>query len=59
MSESRTTRESEADSIAAARSRWLVSSEQASKLSADLFQPGNGYGDPGRTPCGRALSQVS
>ena len=43
MSESRNP---EADSIAAARSRWLVSSEQASKLSADLFQPGSGYGDP-------------
>ena len=29
-----------------ARSRWLAASDHASKLSAELFQPGSGYGDP-------------
>jgi hypothetical protein len=29
-----------------ARSRWLLASAHASKLSSELFQPGSGYGDP-------------
>jgi hypothetical protein len=29
-----------------ARARWRTASEHASKLSAELFQPGAGYGDP-------------
>ena len=29
-----------------ARARWLDANQRASKLAADLFQPGNGYGDP-------------
>jgi len=29
-----------------ARLRWLEASEAASKLAAELFQPGSGYGDP-------------
>jgi hypothetical protein len=33
------------DTVAAARSRWLAASEHASKLAAELFQPGSGYGD--------------
>lgn len=32
--------------IEQARSRWLEASERASQLASDLFQPGNGYGDP-------------
>ena len=28
------------------RARWLEASEAASKLAAELFQPGSGYGDP-------------
>lgn len=28
------------------RSRWIEASERASKLAAELFQPGSGYGDP-------------
>jgi hypothetical protein len=46
MSKSRTTCELEADNIVAARSRWLVTSEHASKLSAKLFQLGSGHGEP-------------
>ncbi|MGH8584600.1 MAG: hypothetical protein ACREWG_17910 [Gammaproteobacteria bacterium] len=29
-----------------ARARWLSASDRASKLAAELFQPGSGYGDP-------------
>lgn len=29
-----------------ARASWEAASEEASKLSATLFQPGSGYGDP-------------
>jgi len=29
-----------------ARVRWLETSEQASQLATELFQPGSGYGDP-------------
>ncbi len=29
-----------------ARDRWEVANEEALKLSAMLFQPGSGYGDP-------------
>ena len=32
--------------VEAARKKWLVASEQASQLAAELFQPGSGYGDP-------------
>lgn len=32
--------------VEAARARWLEAGEAASKLSAELFQPGSGYGDP-------------
>ena len=35
-----------ANDVEAARKKWLAASEQASKLSAELFQPGSGYGDP-------------
>ncbi len=34
------------DTVAEARSRWLAASENASHLTAKLFQPGSGYGDP-------------
>ncbi len=37
---------SEEDCVVAARNRWVRASEQASKLAAELFQPGSGYGDP-------------
>ena len=39
-------RDPKPDSITAARSRWLAASELTAKLSAELFQPGSGYGDP-------------
>jgi hypothetical protein len=29
-----------------ARGKWVSTSEAASKLAAELFQPGSGYGDP-------------
>lgn len=29
-----------------ARLRWLDASDAASRLAAELFQPGDGYGDP-------------
>ena len=32
--------------VEAARARWMRASEAASKLAAELFQPGSGYGDP-------------
>jgi len=32
--------------VEAARARWLEASQAASKLAAELFQPGSGYGDP-------------
>lgn len=32
--------------VEAARARWLSASENASRLAAELFQPGSGYGDP-------------
>jgi hypothetical protein len=32
--------------VEAARAKWLAASEAASKLAAELFQPGSGYGDP-------------
>ena len=32
--------------VEAARARWLEASHAASKLTAELFQPGDGYGDP-------------
>lgn len=32
--------------VEAARARWLVASERAAQLAAELFQPGSGYGDP-------------
>lgn len=32
--------------VEAARAKWLSASERASQLSAELFQPGSGYGDP-------------
>jgi len=32
--------------VEAARARWLEASEAASKLAAELFQPGSRYGDP-------------
>lgn len=32
--------------VEAARAKWLAASEVALKLSAELFQPGSGYGDP-------------
>ena len=35
-----------ANDVEAARKKWLAASEQASQLSAELFQPGSGYGDP-------------
>lgn len=36
----------ESNNISEVRSRWLVASEHALNLSAELFQPGFGYGDP-------------
>ena len=39
------TRETTSD-VEAVRARWLEASEAASKLAAELFQPGSGYGDP-------------
>lgn len=36
----------ESSGVEAARSRWLQASQAASKLAAELFQPGSGYGDP-------------
>ena len=33
-------------SVSAARERWLTAGEELSKLSAELFQSGSGYGDP-------------
>lgn len=36
----------ENDDVQAARGRWLSASESASRLAAELFQPGSGYGDP-------------
>ena len=39
------TQESDVD-VEMARKRWLDASEAASKLAAELFQPGSGYGDP-------------
>lgn len=41
MSQSRST-----DNVQAARARWLEANEAASRLAAELFQPGSGYGDP-------------
>lgn len=35
-----------ANDVESARKKWLAASEQASQLSAALFQPGSGYGDP-------------
>jgi hypothetical protein len=32
--------------VEAARARWLEATEAASRLAAELFQPGSGYGDP-------------
>lgn len=32
--------------VEGARERWLAASQAASKLAAELFQPGSGYGDP-------------
>ena len=32
--------------VRAARAKWIEASERASKLAAELFQPGSGYGDP-------------
>jgi len=32
--------------VEAARARWLSASESASRLAAELFQSGSGYGDP-------------
>ncbi len=32
--------------MVAARSRWLKATEHTSRLAAELFQPGSGYGDP-------------
>ena len=32
--------------IEGARLRWREASERASRLAAELFQPGSGYGDP-------------
>lgn len=32
--------------VEAARVRWLEASENASKLSLEMYQPGSGYGDP-------------
>ncbi|WP_411705952.1 hypothetical protein [Edaphovirga cremea] len=29
-----------------ARAKWVSTSEAASKLAVELFQPGSGYGDP-------------
>ena len=48
MSESQpTTQNSEIGAAAEeARSRWLAASEHVSSLAAQLFQPGDGYGDP-------------
>ena len=47
MSQSRpTSGRIEAADIDAARPRWLVASENASKIAASLFQEGSGYGDP-------------
>jgi hypothetical protein len=34
------------DTAAEARSQWLAASDRASKLAAELYQPGSGYGDP-------------
>lgn len=33
--------------VEAARARWMETSASASKLAAELFQPGSGYGGPG------------
>jgi len=47
MGESRSTSgDREGDDVESARSRWLLAREQASKLAAEFFQPGSGYGDP-------------
>jgi hypothetical protein len=32
--------------VEAARVRWIESSENASKLALEVYQPGSGYGDP-------------
>ncbi|MCF6157728.1 MAG: hypothetical protein E3K32_03955 [wastewater metagenome] len=39
-------RSTENSGVEAARARWLEASHAASKLAAELFQPGSGYGDP-------------
>lgn len=39
-------RTTESTGVEAARARWLDASRAASRLAADLFQPGSGYGDP-------------
>ena len=39
-------RTTEVSGVEAARARWLQASQAASKLAAELFQPGSGYGDP-------------
>jgi|GEM_PF-1827706 len=32
--------------VAGARDRWLLASDRAAQLAAELFQDGSGYGDP-------------
>lgn len=32
--------------LAAARAKWLHTTQVASNLASELFQPGSGYGDP-------------
>jgi hypothetical protein len=39
-------RTTQSGDVEAARARWLKASQSASKLAAELFQPGSGYGDP-------------
>ena len=34
------------DEIEASRASWLAASRRASELANELFQPGDGYGDP-------------
>ncbi len=39
-------RSAEVDPIETSRLQWLAASELASKMAAEMFQPGSGYGDP-------------
>ena len=39
-------RTTESSGTEAARARWIEASQTVSNLTAELFQPGSGYGDP-------------